>query len=343
MKVQINEDSAKKFTRQYFEKQKIVQKTYEYKYASGDKPMMHIAFNIDVSFFMPTGVTITSILENNKEMNFTFHIFTDEADEKDLQKIKKTAEKYKQNCIVYVMDIEPFSHFHIKHNRFKQVSYFRLYAPKVLKNLTDKFLYIDADLICINSIKPFMKINLGDKILAAVADLPQACQVKSTYLGLFSGKYFNSGVLWIDAKKWDANNITERCFAYQDVPAEKFTCHDQDVLNLIMDGNIKFLDDKFNHLGFDGSEASKGCIIYHFSGREKPWNIALTKYDKIWRKYLTISFWDNIDNPLPSKEAKNYYNYKQAGKFYFSHGKKLEAIKCYFWYSILKIRLKISV
>lgn len=50
MKVQINEESAKKFTRQYFEKQKIVQKTYEYKYASGDKPMMHIAFNIDINF-----------------------------------------------------------------------------------------------------------------------------------------------------------------------------------------------------------------------------------------------------------------------------------------------------
>lgn len=124
MKVQINEESAKKFTRQYFEKQKIIQKTYEYKYASGDKPMMHIAFNIDINFFMPTGVTITSILENNKDMNFTFHIFTDEADEKDLQKVKQTAEKYKQNCIVYIMDIEPFSHFHIKHARFKRVSFF---------------------------------------------------------------------------------------------------------------------------------------------------------------------------------------------------------------------------
>lgn len=343
MKVQINEESAKKFTRQYFEKQKIVQKTYEYKYASGDKPMMHIAFNIDINFFMPTGVTITSILENNKDMNFTFHIFTDEADEKDLQKVKQTAEKYKQNCVVYIMDMEPFSHFHIKHARFKRVSFFRLYMPKVLKKVTDKFLYIDADLICINSMRPFMEIDLGDKILAAVADLPQACQVKSAYLGLFNGKYFNSGVLWIDAKKWDANNITEQCFAYQGVSEEKFTCHDQDILNLVMDGNIKFLDNKFNHLGFDGSKASEECIFYHFSGREKPWNIALTEYDIIWRKYLTISFWDNIDNPLPPKEPKNYYNYKQAGKFYFSHGNKLEAIKCYFWYSILKIRLKVNV
>lgn len=343
MKVQFNEESAKKFTRKYFDTHKIVKQTYDFKYSAGKNQMMHITFNIDVNFFMPTGVTITSILENNKDLDFTFHIFTNEVDEKDLKKLKQTAEKYKQNCIIYVLDMEPFSHFHIKHDRFKRVSYFRLYVPKILKNLTDKFLYIDADLICINSIKAFMKIDLGDKILAAVADLPQACQVKSTHLGLFSGKYFNSGVLWIDAKKWDANNITERCFAYQGVSAEKFTCHDQDVLNLVMDGNIKFLDDKFNHLGFDGSEASEECIIYHFSGREKPWNIALTEYDKIWRKYLTISFWDNIDNPLPPKKPKNYYNYKQAGKFYFSHGNKLEAIKCYFWYSILKIRLKVSV
>ena len=66
MKVQINEESAKKFTRQYFEQKKIVLKTYNYEYASGNKPMMHIAFNIDINFFMPTGVTITSILENKR-------------------------------------------------------------------------------------------------------------------------------------------------------------------------------------------------------------------------------------------------------------------------------------
>ena len=200
MKVQINEESARKFTREYFDTHKIVKQTYDYKYSAGKNQMMHITFNIDVNFFMPTGVTITSILENNKDLDFTFHIFTNEVNEENLKRLKQTAEKYKQNCIVYVLDIEPFSHFHIKHDRFKRVSYFRLYVPKILKNLTEKFLYIDADLICINSIKPFMKIDLGDKILAAVADLPQACQVKSTHLGLLSGKYFNSGVLWIDAK-----------------------------------------------------------------------------------------------------------------------------------------------
>lgn len=341
MKVQYNKVSAEKFTKEYFDSHIIVKRTYNYQFATGKKEMLHVAFNIDVNFFMPTGVTITSILENNKDLEFTFHIFTDEVDEGDLDKLEKTALKYKQNCIVYLMDMEPFSHFHIKHARFKRVSFFRLYMPKVLNKIADKFLYIDADLICINSMRQFMKIKLDDKILAAVADLPEASKMRSTYLGLNSGKYFNSGALWIDIKKWNDSNITEKCFAYQGVPAEKFTCHDQDVLNLVMDGDIKFIDDRFNHLGFDGSNVPNGCIIYHFFGREKPWDIALTEYDKLWRKYLQISYWDNLENSLPPKKPKNYHNYKYAGKFYSKHGEPLKALKCYFWYTILKIQFKL--
>ncbi len=341
MKVQFNEVSAKKFTSEYFQTHDIVQQIYSYKFATGKKDMMHVAFNIDVNFFMPTGVTITSILENNNDLEFTFHIFTDAADKYDLDKLQKTAAKYKQNCIVYVMDMEPFSHFHIKHARFKRVSFFRLYMPKVLDKVTEKFLYIDADLICISSMRPFMEIELENKILAAAADLPEASKMRSAYLGLNSGKYFNSGALWIDVKKWNNNNITEKCFAYQGVSPEKFTCHDQDVLNLVMDGDIKFIDDRFNHLGFDGSIVPEGCIIYHFFGREKPWDIALTQYDKLWRRYLQISYWDNIDDPLPPKEPKNYHNYKCAGKFYYKHGEMLKSLCCYFWYTILKIQFKL--
>ncbi|WP_443935744.1 glycosyltransferase family 8 protein, partial [Phascolarctobacterium faecium] len=164
--------------------------------------------------------------------------------------------------------MEPFANFHIKHSRFKRVSYFRLYMTKVLKKITRYFLYLDADLMCINSMEAFKKIDLEGKVLAAVSDLPEAVQTRSDFLGLKSGKYFNSGVLWIDTKKWEENSITEKAFSYQGRDPKSFTCHDQDVLNLVMDGDIKFIDEKFNHLGFDGSKVPEGCIIYHFFGRE---------------------------------------------------------------------------
>ena len=32
----------------------------------------------------------------------------------------------------------------------------------------------------------------------------------------------------------------------------------------VMDGDIKFIDEKFNHLGCDGSKVPERCIIYHF-------------------------------------------------------------------------------
>lgn len=341
MKVQFNEEAEKKFTKEYFVKNNFVKKTYEYKFNNIDKDMLHIAFNIDSNFFMPAGVTITSVLENNPEENLTFHIFADSVKDDDLDRLRKTAEKYKQNCIVYIMDMEPFNNFHIKHARFKKVSYFRLYMPKVLQKMTDKFLYIDADLICMNSIRPFFSLNLNNKVLAVVSDLKEACENYTKFLGLASGQYFNSGVLLIDIKKWNENNITEKCFSYQGVNPEKFNCHDQDVLNLVIDGNAYFIDNKFNYLGVKNGVAPQDCIIYHFFGREKPWNIALTKYDKLWRKYLEISFWDNIEQDLPLKEPKNYHNYKYAGDFYFQQGAYLKAFQCYFWYAVLKIKFKL--
>ena len=113
------------FDKEYFEKKEIVKKIYRFensRYAKDKNDIMHICFNIDINFFRPTGVTITSILENNKNMNFAFHIFTDAISEKDLKALEKTTVKYKQNCYVYLMDMDPFANFHIKHSRFKRVS-----------------------------------------------------------------------------------------------------------------------------------------------------------------------------------------------------------------------------
>lgn len=333
------------FDREYFEKNEFVKKIYSFENLQcieDQNDVMHICFNIDINFFRPTGVTITSILENNSNMKFAFHIFTDAVSKKDLEALEKTTVKYKQSCYVYLMDMAPFANFHIKHPRFKKVSYFRLYMPKVLKKITRYFIYIDADLICINSMEAFKKIDLEGKVLAAVSDLPEAVKTRSDFLGLKSGKYFNSGVLWIDTEKWEENSITEKAFSYQGRDPKSFTCHDQDVLNLVMDGDIKFIDEKFNHLGCDGRKVPERCIIYHFFGREKPWNLALTEYDKMWRRYLDISFWDSVDDPLPERKPENYHNFKQAGKFFRKHHNWQNALKCYLWYAILKVRLKIK-
>ena len=337
MKVQPNLESQRKFTKDYFTYERFVKDKISYEYGNDKKTSIHIGFNIDKNFCRPLGVTITSIAENNSDLNLYFHIFIDDINDNDKLKIEKTMQKYHQNCFIYIMNIDEFSHFHIKHKRFKHVSYFRLYMNKIMKELTDRFIYLDADLICLRSMRPFLDVDFDGKTIAAVADLPGAVAERSLYLGLEHGNYLDSGVLIIDCKAWEERDITEKCFAYQGVPAEKFTCHDQDVLNLVLDGDVKYIDDKFNYLSLYSTEMPENCIICHFFGREKPWKLAVSDREKEWRKYLEISFWDNINGELPPKRGENYFNYKKAAEYYKLHKQYKKRYSCEFWYAVLKI------
>lgn len=337
MKVAPNSESQKKYTAEYFTEERFLKNVYTYEHCQHKQQMLHIGFNISGDFCRPLGVTIVSILENSADLDFTFHIFIDEISEADRKKFAETVEKYQQNCVIYVLNIKEFSGFHIKHKRFKYVSYFRLYMSKILRKVTDKFIYLDADLICLRSLKPFLDVDFEGKTIAADQDLPNAVKERSAYLGLEHGNYLDSGVMIIDCRAWETRHCTERCFAYQGVPAEKFTCHDQDVLNLVFDGDTKYLDDRFNFLGAYGRKAPEDCMIYHFFGREKPWNIALRSIEKQWRYYLKLSLWDDIEGELPPKKGANYFYYKRAAKYYKLKRKPFKQFKALFWYSVLKI------
>lgn len=337
MKVQPDIESQKKFTSNYFTEERFVKERYSYVYGDRTKQRIDVAFNVSSDFCRPLGVTITSVLENNADLDVHLHIFIDAIDEQDKARIIEQAQKYQQNAYIYIMNIEEFTGFHIKHKRFKHVSYFRLYMNKILQKITDRFIYLDADLICLRSMKPFLEVDFAGKTIAAVADLPNAVRERSAYLGLEHGNYLDSGVLIIDCKAWEERKITEKCFAYQHVPAKCFTCHDQDVLNLVLDGDVQYIDSRFNFLGIYGWDTPEGCMIYHFFGREKPWNLALRAIDKEWRRYLEISPWENIDGELPAKKGANYFNYKRAAQYYKTHNKFWQSVQCRFWYGVLKI------
>ena len=58
------------------------------------KQSMHIAFNVNDAYFRQAAVAIISVLENNKNKNFAFYIFTDAYQQENAEKLKLIAEKY---------------------------------------------------------------------------------------------------------------------------------------------------------------------------------------------------------------------------------------------------------
>lgn len=320
----------------FFEKdEQIYKQNFEflYKDAKDARETMYIGFNINEQFFSPLGAEITSILETNPDLSFELFVFVDTCNEQNKENLQKTAQKYKCNIRLYVVDMTIFQGFHIKTHRFSRVAYIRIAMPWILRHYTKKYAYFDSDMLCIGSLRDFWNTDLGDKAIGAlVYDTPERVE----YLKMKQNVYFSDGVMLINVDAWIQQKVTERAFAYQGVDPNRFKGHDQDVMNLVMEGNIKPIQHLFYHLDKNFS-ITEGCLI-HYSGRDKPWEIVLDEDDEKWRHYLDISFWPSMPNPMPPKKPEYYHSFKKLAKVYRKKGQILKQWECLFWYSVLKIQ-----
>ncbi len=311
----------------------------------GETQAIHICFNTNKGYFCQLGVTITSILETNKEKNFVFHIFIDERAKDEEERIKKLADKYHQNFYFHIMNMEQFEGFHVLRQNMAHVTYFRLYMPKVMKKFADKYLYIDADMLCLGKLESIEQIDFQGHPVAVVEDLPSTSASQCRNLNLKNNKYFNSGMLWINVMEWERLQITEKSFVYSNNRIKGFVFHDQDILNLVIDGNAVFLPEQYNYLvimsrelgGIDKT-ACGNILLCHFAGVVKPWQLCLTKYDKLWRACCNKSLWQCPPDFLQNKQPRNYKKYKLAAQYSRDINEYFQAFKFYWLYAILKIK-----
>lgn len=206
-----------------------------------DTGFMHIAFNVNDAYFRQAAVAIISVLENNKNKNFTFYIFTDAYEQESAGKLKSIAEKYNIKLCIYVIDMNILAGFHIKVKRFSRVTYLRLIMPKILKDI-NYFLYMDADMVCLGDLWQLNDIDFKGKAFAAVSDLPEAVEYRTKFLKLKNNKYFNDGMMFVNIHNWNRLQITEKAFTFKGADPKRFLGQSQDILNLVMDGDIIFLD-----------------------------------------------------------------------------------------------------
>ncbi len=327
------------YNTEYFQNNKLYLEKNEFLYLpeNSEKKPLFIGFNINDDFFSALGVEITSIAENNKDLALNFFVFVDSYTKNNYEKLENTAQRYKCNIYLFVMNMEIFQNFHIKVKRFSRVTYIRTVMPWVLKDYTDRYLYLDADMIAIGSLKNFLNINMDGKAVAAVAcDLPDRVE----FLKLKNGVYFQDGMLWINIKNWIEQKVTERIFEYQGADPNRFKGQTQDIFNMVLDGDFKSIPSMFHHP--DGHMDITGILI-HYAGRNKPWESVLNEDDQRWREYLDKSEWPSMPDPMPPKKPQYYHNYKKIAEICYDEHRYLKSLNAIFWYSVLKIRLKLGL
>ncbi|HBD0125477.1 TPA: lipopolysaccharide 1,2-glucosyltransferase, partial [Escherichia coli] len=67
-------------------------------------PELNVSYGIDKNFLYGAGVSISSVLINNSDINFVFHVFTDYVDDDYLKSFNETAKQFNTSIIVYLID-----------------------------------------------------------------------------------------------------------------------------------------------------------------------------------------------------------------------------------------------
>lgn len=301
----------------------IVKNIIECDYSNNEnRELVNICYGIDNNFARCTASSIISFVQNNLDVNFRFNLIVENLSDKNKNRFKIFAEKYKLNITIYEIDSTDFEKLKLPTKKQWPIStYFRFLFPFIIKNV-DKLFYVDADIICLNNAKNLFEIDLENNIIGAVKGSEWGNKYRNKALNLENHIYFNAGLLVIDINKWNEKNISFTMIERLIEDPDKFELLDQDVLNLVLTGNVKYLEAKynwFNHLHTDVNNIKRNeIVLIHFTASPKPWNkcwqiskICNDFNKNIYSYYEKMTPWanDELLDPKLKEEQKEYLKY----------------------------------
>lgn len=290
------------------------------------KDNMHIVLCTDENYIMPCGVSIISLLENNKNNSITLHIMGIDLKKEAEDKLSSICSEYPNALIVFYnakkgfLDSWNSSSYDSKH--MNHPAYLRLFIGNIISQNIDKVIYLDCDIIVTKNLSELWNTNIERYSVAGVLDLHMCCSHLETFhrLGYSSTKqYINSGVLLINLKYWREKDIVRVFINFARENHGNLLLFDQDIINGTLHDSKLILPIKYNIINTyywaknDSTNnykdeiysALKDPAIIHYTSPEKPWfKLCLHPLRSEFIKYKNVSPWKN--NPLVWPDVKLY-------------------------------------
>lgn len=314
--------------------------------AASAASLFHVAYGIDKNFLFGCGVSITSVLLHNKDINFVFHVFIDDIPEADTHRLAQLAEQYKTCIQIHLVNCARLKALPTTKN-WSIAMYFRFVIADYFVGQQEKILYMDADIVCQGALKSLVAMDLADNVAAVVTERDAnwwALRAQSLQCSELENGYFNSGVLLINTKAWEMESVSSKAMSMLVDKAiiSRLTYMDQDILNLILLGKVKFIDAKYNtqfSLNYE-LKKSVNCpikdetVLIHYVGPTKPWHYwACYPSAQPFISAKKASPWK--DEPLMRVNNSNYARY--CAKHNIKQNKPISGMMNYIYYFYLKI------
>ena len=275
------------------------------------KPILKPAFdenNVAIvlsanDFYVPYVSVVLESLQYHATCNWNYDVIVMHKDiSLKNQLILKEQLADKENICLRFLNIgrysKPFEKMFLR-GHFAVETYFRLLMPEILKKYS-KALYMDSDLVMNADPGELYNTDVSGYLLAACHDSDTA--------GLYNGyepnkknymdhilkikkpyEYFQAGVILFNLAEFRKRYKTKELLQF--AASNKWELLDQDVLNYIAQGSVKYVDTAWNvmtdwagirisqiialapkRMNTDYLKAHKNPKIIHYAGPDKPWH-----------------------------------------------------------------------
>lgn len=286
------------------------------------KKEIPIFFAVDDGYIPFLAVAIQSMVDNASDDNkYLIKVLYTNISVENQQKILKYE---RSNVDIEFVDLN----YYIKkvqdklytRDYYSKTTYFRLFIPNLYPQYS-KVLYLDSDIVILDDIAKLYNIDMGDNLVAAASDdVIQFNKVFQEYAELVVGvadyrKYFNAGILVMNLDELRKFKFQEK-FIYLLDKIRFSVAQDQDYLNRLCKGRVKFFDRVWNRMPMPDPKIKASDVkLVHYNLAFKPWHFEDILYKEFFWKYAEeTEYFDKIREIRDNYTEEERFEDLQADK-----------------------------
>ena len=267
---------------------------------------MNILVTLDSNYIKPLKVMLKSLFLNNSGERFSVYLMHSSLTDTELGDLNNFVNNHGSRLEIIDIDDSCFSDAPVLLHYTKEM-YYRLLAYKFLPKNLERILYLDPDILVINSIRELYDMDIEKYLYAAAYhDIISIKKINELRLSPYEiDAYFNSGVLLMNLNHQRMSVDEKKIYEFVEKNHSKLIMPDQDILNALYSKQIKTIDERLYNYDvryyryykmlsnniWDMDHVIRNTVILHFCGKKKPWKKDYSgKFHSLYKHYEKITF-----------------------------------------------------
>lgn len=277
---------------------------------------MNILVTLDKNYLRPLCVMLASLFINHPGESFDIYLITDDLTDEMLSGISRMCQRFDSRLHRIEADASSFSSAPTL-RYYSRAMYYRLLAADLLPDTLSRIIYLDPDILIVNSLRPLYDMDMSDCLYAACIHkglIPLSTPVNKIRLSTYEAEgYFNSGMLLMNLPEIRSRVHAHDIFAYTEKNQHLLVLPDQDILNGLYGDQILPVEEslwnydarKYNEYRLSSSGemdmdwVMQHTAILHFCGKRKPWHKQyIGRFSALYKHYMALT-----ERCLPQESA----------------------------------------